>query len=234
MLKTKSRSFLSMLLALSMMFPFYSSNAAATKIQTQAAVVSRVVDGDTVEVKIKEKSEKVRFIGINCPESTIRQDPYGKEASNYTKKQLTGKTVYLQKDVSDRDKYGRLLRYVWLKQPVSDSESEVKAKMYNANLVLNGYAQASTYVPDVKYSKYFVKFQTTARNTNKGLWNLPSSKNSSVKSETSKNLTSTVYVTKTGEKYHRSNCKSLAKSKIKINLSDAKKKGYNPCKICKP
>lgn len=142
------------------------SNALA-KLNLKEAKVSRVVDGDTVELS---DGSKVRLIGVNTPESTTTTEPYGKEASNYTKSQLTGKTVYLEKDVSETDKYGRLLRYVWLSIPNEISDSEIRTKMYNAILVQNGYSQVSTYPPDVKYQEYFTKYNAEARNANKGLW----------------------------------------------------------------
>jgi micrococcal nuclease len=116
--------------------------------------------------------EKVRLIGINTPESIIRHGPYGEEAAAFTKSRLTGKTVYLERDVSERDKYGRLLRYVWLEPPSDLSEQEIRGKMFNAILVLEGYAQVATYPPDVKYVQFFVKFQQEARKQGKGLWGL--------------------------------------------------------------
>ena len=82
---------------------------------------------------------KVRFVGVNTPESTTTTEPYGKEASNYTKSQLTGKTVYLEKDVSETDKYGRLLRYVWLNIPKEINDCELRTKMFNAILVAKGW-----------------------------------------------------------------------------------------------
>ncbi|OUM91274.1 MAG: thermonuclease [Parageobacillus thermoglucosidasius] len=113
----------------------------------------------------------MRLIGVNTPESTIRTEPYGKEASKYTKSKLEGKKVYLQRDVSQTDRYGRLLRIVWLQIPTDDmNESEIRTKMFNADLVLNGYAEPSTYPPDVKYADYFRKFAREAREENKGLW----------------------------------------------------------------
>jgi micrococcal nuclease len=140
----------------------------AKKFNLEAATVARVVDGDTFELT---DGRKVRLIGVNTPESTTRTEPYGKEASKYTTSKLEGKNVYLQKDVSETDRYGRLLRIVWLQIPTDDmNESEIRTKMFNADLVLNGYAEPSTYPPDVKYSDYFVKFAREAREKNKGLW----------------------------------------------------------------
>lgn len=131
------------------------------------AKVKRVVDGDTIEL---EDGKKVRLIGINTPESTTKHEPYGKEASNYTKSELEGKTVYLEKDVSETDRYGRLLRYVWINIPKDKSETEIRTNMFNALLALNGFAQQSTYPPDVKYQNYFGKYAAEARKNNKGLW----------------------------------------------------------------
>ncbi|MGI9951991.1 thermonuclease family protein [Moorellaceae bacterium AZ2] len=119
--------------------------------------VTKVVDGDTVEVRFGDgRQEKLRLIGVDTPESTIQQEPYGKEASSFTRSKLLGRTVYLEKDVSERDKYGRLLRYVWLEKPGSLTKSEIRNKMFNAILLLNGYAQVATYPPDVKYVDYFL------------------------------------------------------------------------------
>jgi endonuclease YncB( thermonuclease family) len=140
----------------------------ARKFHLEAVTVARVIDGDTFELT---DGRKVRLIGVNTPESTTRTELYGKEASNYTKSKLEGKQVYLQKDVSETDRYGRLLRIVWLQVPSDDmNEKEIRSKMFNADLVLNGYAEPSTYPPDVKYSDYLVKFAREAREKHKGLW----------------------------------------------------------------
>jgi micrococcal nuclease len=122
------------------------------------------------------KEEKVRFIGVNTPESTKEIEPYGKEASAYTKTRLDGRKIWLELDVEERDRYGRLLAYIWLEQPASDSEPEVRAKMFNAELLLNGYAQVMTIPPNVKYADLFVKLQQEAREANKGLWGLTEEK----------------------------------------------------------
>ncbi|MBX5476188.1 MAG: thermonuclease family protein [Clostridia bacterium] len=143
---------------------------------TKAEVV-RVVDGDTIDVAYLAgatlPARRIRFIGVNTPESTIRHEPYGKEASAFTKRQLQGKTVWLEKDVSEVDKYGRALRYVWLTPPrAQPSEKDIRAHMFNAILVLEGYAQLATYTPDVKYVDAFTKFQREARAAGRGLWGL--------------------------------------------------------------
>lgn len=123
--------------------------------------VKRVVDGDTFET---EDKRKVRLIGVNTPETVKPGSPverYGKEASNFTKKQLTGKTVYTFKDTDDKDKYGRLLRYVFVKGD---------ARMYNEVLVAEGYANTMTIPPNVMFQKLFLKLEREARQQKKGLW----------------------------------------------------------------
>lgn len=102
----------------------------------------------------------------------IKEEPYGKEALAYNQKRLAGRQVYLEMDVSERDKYGRLLAYVWLEKPANDSEAQVRAKMYNAELLLNGYAEVITIPPNVKYADLFVKLQREARKAGKGLWGM--------------------------------------------------------------
>jgi micrococcal nuclease len=140
----------------------------ANKFNLEAVTVYRAVDGDTLELS---DGRKIRLVGVNTPESTTRHEEYGKEASNYTSAQLKGKKVWMQKDVSDTDRYNRYLRIIWLSIPTDVmSEKEIRAKMFNAKLVLNGYAEPSTYSPDVKYSDYFVKFAREARANNTGLW----------------------------------------------------------------
>lgn len=131
------------------------------------------IDGDTVVVKLDNGiKERVRFIGINCPESTMKHEPYGKEASDYTKNNLLGKTVYLERDISDRDIFGRLLRYIWLEIPKDISDNEIRCKMFNAILLINGYAEQATYSPDVKYRSYFGKFEKEARGEREGIWSI--------------------------------------------------------------
>ncbi|HAA90521.1 MAG: Nuclease (SNase domain protein) [Thermoanaerobacterales bacterium 50_218] len=139
------------------------------------AVVTKVVDGDTVYVEFNGREEKVRLIGVDTPETKhpeIRKEPFGEEASLYTKQKLLGRRVYLELDLQKRDRYGRLLAYVWLVLPDSFSEEEVREKMFNAHLLLEGYAQVMTVPPNVRYAEFFREFQEEARETGKGLWGL--------------------------------------------------------------
>lgn len=121
--------------------------------------VVNVVDGDTIKLGT---GETVRYIGIDTPETVHPNKPvqcYGKEASTKNKELVEGKVVTLEKDVSNTDKYGRLLRYIWL-----------DGTLINEVLVREGYAQSSTYPPDVKYQDRFLEAQRLAREEEKGLW----------------------------------------------------------------
>lgn len=125
--------------------------------------VVRIVDGDTIIVNMGSKNERVRLIGVNTPESVkpnASVQKYGKEASNFTKKLLEKKRVRLEFDIQERDKYYRLLAYVYLPD----------GKMVNKILLQEGYAQVMTVPPNVKYQKEFIKLQRKAREEKKGLW----------------------------------------------------------------
>lgn len=138
------------------------------------AVVNKPVDGDTVHVLLADGTEeKVRFIGVDTPESTIQHEPYGKEASAFTKRELLGKRVWLQLDVGERDRYGRLLAYVWTEKPTRIDAMQVRERMFNARLLAEGYAQIMTVPPNVAYVDYFRPIQADARRANRGLWALP-------------------------------------------------------------
>lgn len=126
---------------------------------TYANVVN-VVDGDTFTL---DSGKVVRMIGIDTPETVAPGKPiqcYGKEASKKTEELIDGKTVKLEKDVSETDRYNRLLRYVY-----------VDDIFVNEYLVAEGYAKASSYPPDIKYQGKFTEAQRKAQEENKGLWN---------------------------------------------------------------
>lgn len=130
---------------------------------TTPATVIRVVDGDTIEVEIEGETHKVRYIGIDTPETVDPRRPvgcFGEEASAANKALVEGRIVGLEGDISDTDRFGRLLRYVWL----NDSE------MVNAILVREGYAQSSAYPPDVRYQELFNGLEAGARSAGRGLW----------------------------------------------------------------
>ncbi len=126
------------------------------------ATVTRVVDGDTIKVELDGQEYTVRYIGIDTPESVDPRRPvecFGKEASEFNERLVGAKTVGLEKDISETDDFGRLLRYVWL-----------DGHLVNARLVSEGFALASTYPPDVRYSDLFAQLQNEAREAGRGLW----------------------------------------------------------------
>ena len=129
--------------------------------------VIKVVDGDTIQVEIEGIAETVRFIGIDTPETVDPRRPvgcFGKEASNMVKELLSNKIVILQKDVSDTDKYGRLLRYIYL--PIDNGQM----LFVNDYLVREGFALVLTYPPDVKFNERFREAEQSAKENKKGLW----------------------------------------------------------------
>ncbi len=126
------------------------------RVATESAVIRRVIDGDTAELA---DGRKVRYIGIDTPEVSGKKECFGNQASEKNSELVEGKTVRLEKDVSETDRYGRLLRYVWLPEG-----------MVNELLVREGFANASSYPPDIKYQELLREAERTARETKKGLW----------------------------------------------------------------
>jgi len=128
-------------------------------VQTGTVKVTRVIDGDTIEIG---SGQKVRYIGIDTPE-TVHPDKtvqcFGAEASAKNRELVERKQVHLEKDVSETDKYGRLLRYVY----VGDT-------FVNDYLLRQGYAHSSSYPPDIKYQDEFRQAEAEARENNRGLW----------------------------------------------------------------
>ena len=121
--------------------------------------VERVIDGDTIKLT---NGERVRYIGIDTPETKHPKKPvqyFGEEAYEANRKLVEGRKVRLEFDVEKRDKYGRLLAYVY----VDDT-------FVNAWLVENGFAQVMTVPPNVRYKELFLKLQKDARENKKGLW----------------------------------------------------------------
>jgi len=150
-----------------------STQAHSTIPGLRQGQVVRVVDGDTARIVIGGVEEKVRFIGVDTPESTREVEPYGKAASEYTRKALDGRTVWIETDDELRDRYGRLLAYIWLDRPTAATDREIRDKMFNARLLLDGYAQIYTFPPNVRYAEDFVRYQREARASDTGLWAVP-------------------------------------------------------------
>lgn len=124
----------------------------------EVTTIKRIVDGDTF---VTSSGQKVRMIGMNTPEVFGEAQYYGQEASDFSKQQLENKTVYLFKDVSDTDKYDRLLRFVFIKDdPI----------MFNETLIVEGYANTMSLPPDVLYTKRFSLLKSEAQDSQVGLW----------------------------------------------------------------
>ena len=127
------------------------------------ATVERVVDGDTIEVSPSvDGVSEVRLTGVDTPETYGGAEPFGAEASQFTKDRLSGKRVALEFDAERIDSFGRVLAYVWLPG----------GSMFNETLVRQGYAQVATFPPNVKYVDTFLTAQREAREANRGLWGL--------------------------------------------------------------
>lgn len=125
----------------------------------EVAVVKKVIDGDTIELA---DGRKVRYIGIDTPELAHfgnELDCYAQEAFHRNQELVAGKTVFLEKDVSDVDRYGRLLRYVW-----------VDDLLINQQLVSEGYALARSYPPDISKQELLATAEQNARENQLGLW----------------------------------------------------------------
>jgi micrococcal nuclease len=136
--------------------------AAAPGPRALAGVAVKVVDGDTIHVRVAERVEKVRYIGVNTPEvhhPTLGAQPGAQEAWDLNRQLVGGRQVRLELDVQERDRYGRLLAYVW-----------VGETMINAELVRRGYAQVMTVPPNVRHQGLFLSLQRAAREAGRGLW----------------------------------------------------------------
>src|SRR3954469_9985625 len=134
--------------------------------QTLQATVVDVTDGDTIRVDIEGTEYRLRYIGIDAPETVAPDrpvEPGGPEASARNKELVSGKTVYLEKDVSETDRFGRLLRYVWI-------STDAGWVMVNRQLVLEGLAYAHGYSPDLKHQNILHSAQEQAQAAGRGLW----------------------------------------------------------------
>jgi micrococcal nuclease len=131
---------------------------------TQTARVLRVVDGDTILVTVHGAKERVRYIGMDTPETVKPGAPvgcFGKKASAENKRLVAGRDVRLVADAEARDRYGRMLAYVYR---ASDG------LFVNAELVRHGYATPLSIAPNVRYAARFRTLARAARRDGRGLW----------------------------------------------------------------
>jgi micrococcal nuclease len=126
--------------------------------------VVRVVDGDTIHVVVDGRREKVRYIGVDTPETHHPTKPvqcYGREASAFNARLVAGERVRLVRDVVERDRFGRLLAYVYRARD---------GLFVNAELARAGYARTLTIAPDVRYAARFAALARAARRSGRGMW----------------------------------------------------------------
>ncbi len=209
---------------------------SADLISTQ---VERIVDGDTICVNYNGVSEKVRLIGVDTPETvhpTIGEEAYGHEASDYTMARLSNQIIELELDVQERDQYGRLLAYIW-----------IGSELFNETLVREGYAQVSTYPPNIKYVDRFTAAQTAARDAGRGLWGIEQSTSTPIDPGQDKQLVknssppgSFKYLGSIkSNKYHYPTCKYVETINPENLIgfhskAEAEAAGYYPCTYCDP
>ena len=176
--------------------------------------VLSVTDGDTLKIEYEGNSETIRLIGVDTPETVHPSrpvEPFGPEASAFTKNLLIGEEVYLRFGNEERGKYDRLLAYVF-RSP--------DGLFVNLEIVRQGYGHAYVKYP-FEYMELFRQYESKARRFGKGLWSLSPP-------EPPEEIT--VYVTKSGKKYHRESCRW---GNIPIILSEARER-YSPCSRCTP
>lgn len=216
---------------------------------SELSKVIRVVDGDTIVVDYQGQKEKVRLIGVDTPETVDPRRPvqaYGKEASDFSKKMLTGKKVRLAFDWNKRDKFGRVLAYINLP---SDQVKDAPGCMvksgnefdFNASLISCGYGHAYTRFPFAKMEEHR-ELERKARTLKRGLWasEESSGKFSGSAGQKQETLVGIGFVaSRDSSKFHRTTCqwaqKISSKNKVRFfSREEAVKAGYKPCGICKP
>jgi micrococcal nuclease len=207
----------------------------------EAYLVTRVVDGDTILIDLDGTEERVRLIGVDTPESVHPNDeknvPYGEIAAAFTKERLEGKRVRIELDAQERDRYGRLLAYVY-----TDDE------MFNETLLSEGHAQIATYPPNVRYVETFASLQKDARARGIGLWAYyadetagdADGKNAETDAQDGGTRDADGYVGNTETKrFHLPACRYVSSIKDTHVLrffarEDAIAEGFVPCKVCDP
>ena len=192
-----------------------------------SGTVVNVVDGDTADITVNGIKYRVRFIGIDTPETVKPNTPVqfmGKEASDYTKSRLFNQNVTLEFDAQLYDPYNRLLAYVY-----------VGGSFFNQELVQNGYASVATFPPNVKYEQVFIAAQKYAMDNNLGLYSQsqPASATAAVASEPK-------YISTSSKKiFHKLDCEwaqeiNKTYAVYYSSREEAIAAGCRPCKVCNP
>lgn len=136
-------------------------------------LVTSVVDGDTIRVMTADGEKAVHLIGIDAPETvhpTKGEEPYGREASDFTKQLLEGRMVYLEFDIEEQDQYGRFLAYVYIDDAQGYwQHTGAMLSQVNYSLVRQGYANQATFQPNVRYADLYESAVIEARSAGLGL-----------------------------------------------------------------
>ena len=237
----KSVTVLSVLLTVGMLFYFHSRLTQPGKskklsstirspmaypsevfVEDTAYPVTRIIDGDTVEIRYEDDLTSVALIGVDTPETVHPEKPverFGTAATAFLENLLLGESVYLRFEEERTDRYGRLLAYLF-RAP--------DGVFVNLEIVRQGYGKVYTDFP-FAHKALFEHYSGQAQQSGRGLWGA----GDAVAPMRETPVTQTVYVTRAGTKYHRENCRHLGKSKIAMALDKAKE-SYSPCAVCKP
>ncbi len=142
--------------------------SAPERVDLVAVELARVIDGDTISVRLPDGStDTIRYIGIDTPESAAPGqpvEPFALAASARNEELLRAGPLFVTADITDRDRFDRLLRYVWVEQPTGG------LLLVNLALVAEGYAAVSTFPPDVRHVDTFVTAQDAAQAVRLGMW----------------------------------------------------------------
>jgi micrococcal nuclease len=216
-------------LAVALLFGALAASAAGD----EAGTVLRVVDGDTLVVRIGTRSEKVRLIGVNTPESVDPRRPvqyFGKEASGFTRRLAAGQRVVLRGDPGGlgRDRYGRLLRYVFLPD----------GTLLNAEIIRQGYGHAYVRYPFSRMEE-FRALERQAREKGLGLWarGAPGARPAEASPRAGTGVA--IVGSLRGSVYHQPGCEWARKiapaNRVAFaTAGEARSAGYVPCKVCRP
>ena len=213
------------------------------------ATVERVVDGDTMKLKLDKTKEVVtlRLLLVDTPESVkkgVDPQPYSIEASNFAKNTLVaGDTVYIEYDEGDKtDKYDRHLGYLWYY-----SNDNSNWQMFNETLISQGYARVGYIYSQKRHLDEFYKAQDYAKSNKLNIWSVDgyvtdrgydvdaynSNKNtSSSNSNSSSNIVYANGGSSSSNKYHSTKDAHNMKGAVKMTEKEAKSKGYVPCGLC--
>lgn len=213
------------------------------------ATVERVVDGDTMKLKLDKTKEVVtlRLLLVDTPESVkkgVDPQPYSIEASNFAKNTLVaGDTVYIEYDEGDKtDKYDRHLGYLWYY-----SNDNSNWQMFNETLISQGYARVGYIYSQKRHLDEFYKAQDYAKSNKLNIWSVDGyvtdkgydvdayNSNKNTSSNSSSSSSNIVYAnggSSSSNKYHSTKDAHNMKGAVKMTEKEAKSKGYVPCGLC--